>query len=487
MNVIDKLISGVSPTWALSRAKARHMLGAYEAVKPTHQRNPRRDQRSADGSNCHAIEPLREQARFLENNYDIARGILNCAANNVIGSHIGAEPKVKTKKRQDAEKENERILELWEDWCRHPETTGEYDMDALCQMAFKSMFRDGECFAKHLMGNVSGLRHNSIVQYSLEMLEAEYCPVDLEDENKRLIQGIQRNKWGQPTAFYFHDKHPRDGFRFSETAKATNAEIVSHIKAVTRFRQSRGVSQFAPIFTRLYDVKDYEESERIAARLSAAMSIAFVNTNEQTHDWESSGERYYEGFQPGMVYDDLEPGVKPEVIESKRPSSLAMPFRDGMLRATASGAGVSYSTIAKDYSGTFSSQRQELVESYQSYKVMRSRFISMFVRPTYERFVDMCLLQGLIKPSRNVNPETLKDVHFEGSQMPWIDPKKEADANISLVQAKLKTRTQVLREMGLNPQQVEQQLKKEAENELFQTEKPEQPKQEAEPKEEDDE
>jgi hypothetical protein len=41
--------------------------------------------------------------------------------------------------------------------------------------------------------------------------------------------------------------------------------------------------------------------------------------------------------------------------------------------------------------------------------------------------------------------------------------------------------------MGLNPQQVEQQLKKEAENELFQTEKPEQPKQEAEPKEEDDE
>lgn len=486
-----KVILPLAPNWAMKRAQARHKYRAYEAVKTTHQRNPRRDSRSADGTNYAAVKNLREQARYLEENYDLAKGALDVIVNNTVGANLLPEPKVKLKKNGgDATDINQQLLDLWHDWAKRPEATRELDFNQVARLACRSWIRDGECFSRHLIGSIPELKHSSEVAYTIDLLEADYCPVDKDDEKANVRQGIQRSKWGEPLKYYFYDRHPGDGFNIAATVREVNASSISHLKLTSRFRQSRGISLFAPVFTRLYDVKDYEESERIAARLTAAIGLAFVDSGDGggtpfDNNEDSEGTRYHDGFQPGMVFDDLPPGVKPEIIESKRPSSLAMPFRNGMLKAVAAGMGASYSSIAKDYSGTFSSQRQELVESYQSYKIIREAFVSMFVLPIYERFVDICLSQGLVKVNNRVDVRTLKDVHFSGSQMPWIDPLKEAKANIEMVDAKLKPRSQVWREMGLNPGQVMQQLEKESKDELFKAPEPEKPK--IEPEEDDNE
>ena len=70
-------------------------------------------------------------------------------------------------------------------------------------------------------------------------------------------------------------------------------------------------------------------------------------------------------FSHGAIIDDLAPGEKMEVVESKRPSGEHMNFRKALLRNVAGGIGsVSYSNMSRDYSGTYSSQRQELVEMH---------------------------------------------------------------------------------------------------------------------------
>ena len=45
--------------------------------------------------------------------------------------------------------------------------------------------------------------------------------------------------------------------------------------------------------------------------------------------------------------------------------------------------------------------------------------------------------------------------------MPWIDPKKEGEAEQLAVSAGFKSRTQVIRERGSNPQDVFEQIKQE--------------------------
>jgi capsid protein len=88
-----------------------------------------------------------------------------------------------------------------------------------------------------------------------------------------------------------------------------------------------------------------------------------------------------------MVFDDLRPGEEIGLIDTKRPNPNLLSFRQGQLRATGSGTQSSYSSIAKDYDGTYSAQRQELVESYAAYATLASEFTSRVVRPVYEAFI----------------------------------------------------------------------------------------------------
>ena len=59
-------------------------------------------------------------------------------------------------------------------------------------------------------------------------------------------------------------------------------------------------------------------------------------------------------FAPGMIFDDLSPGESVETIDSTRPNPGLEAFRQGQLRAVSAGLGTSYSTLARDYNGTYS-------------------------------------------------------------------------------------------------------------------------------------
>ena len=69
---------------------------------------------------------------------------------------------------------------------------------------------------------------------------------------------------------------------------------------------------------------------------------------------------------PGMVIDSLQVGEEIGLIDSNRPNPNVVNFRQGQLRAIAAGVGVSYSSAARDYNGTFSAQRPYEVEAARS-------------------------------------------------------------------------------------------------------------------------
>ena len=75
----------------------------------------------------------------------------------------------------------------------------------------------------------------------------------------------------------------------------------------------------------------------------------------------------------------------------------------------------------------------------------------------------MAILSGEIKDddSKNLNSRTLKKAEFQGPVMPWIDPQKEFTAEEKAVQSGFKSRAQVIRERGGNPQDVFDQIKQE--------------------------
>lgn len=470
MNNIDKLIAQVSPSWAASRLKARLELRAYEAAKPSRLHKKRMDRGSGDASVGMAGDTMRLQARHLDENHDLARGVLNVLVNNIIGTGIRIEALAKDKKGESLTNFNNKLHQLFEDWMLKPEVTWEQHWNQLQRLAARSWLRDGEVLAQLLEGTNSTLDHGTRIPFSIELIECDLLPMDLNEKKKNIIQGIQKNKWGRPLAYFLYKEHPGDPntvFNLRQETKKVIADNILHLKLTDRIRQTRGVSIFASVLTRMDDIKDYEESERVAARVAAAM-CAFIRKSPDgpitSAKLDSTGNRLM-SMKPGMIFDHLLPGEDVSMIESNRPNTMLEQFRNSQLRAVAAGTSSSFSSIAKDYNGTYSAQRQELVEQSMHYSVLREHFVERFIRPIWQRFIRVALLTDLIEIPSNLDLQTLLDADFRGPTMPWIDPLKEIHAEEKSVQAGFKSRSQVIRERGNNPTTVNEQIKRERQEE----------------------
>lgn len=460
MNFLDKVIASINPRWAIERAQWRRRLQAYEAAEVTRMRKFSRISTGPNTSTRNAIQSLREQSRWLDQSHDLVNGILDTFVNNTIGPNgIQIEPQPKNAQGEIESDFAQQILMLWRDWSRKPETRHMHDRGCAERLAALTWARDGECFAQHISGQRPQLDHGTEVPYSIELLDPEMVPHDYEDSSRNVVQGVLLNEWGRPRTYYVYKKNPAETlYLASSEMKQIPAELMAHLKLTRRIGQVRGVSKLATVLTRIQDLKDYEESERVSARISAAMCAyvrkgtpdMYLPTDAEMDGADDDGNRLFD-IAPGMVWDNLLPGEEIGTVQSNRPSNLLAPFRDSMLKAVASGVGVGYSSIAKDYSGTYSAQRQELVESYVSYAAMTAHFVSQWTRPIYQNFIAAAIAARALVVPGGIDPLTLDDAEYRGPVMPWIDPQKEADAALSLMQAGLKSRSQAIRERGGNP------------------------------------
>jgi lambda family phage portal protein len=215
----------------------------------------------------------------------------------------------------------------------------------------------------------------------------------------------------------------------------------------------------------LDDLKDYEESERIAARVAAALT-AYIKRDiglaaeavVAGEDSDTTSGRTF-AMEPGLVFDGLLPGEDVGTIDSKRPNPNLEQFRNAMLRAVAAGTGTRFSSIAKNYNGTYSAQRQELVEAVTHYRRLFDYLRSRFYLPVWQRFIDASRLAGLVRIPAGVDQASLYRPEVRPPRMPWIAPDKELNAFETAVSNGFMSRAQVIRDIGGDPAVVDAQLK----------------------------
>ncbi len=467
MNIIDKAIAYISPINALKRTHARQVLNSYEGAKPSRLRKQRGDRKSPDLTVQEAAERMRYFGRWLEENYDLCTGAFDVLVARTVGRGFSTEPMVRNLAGELHEEFNKQIRDLFEDWAKKPEVTGEYSWSEVQRLAARTYFRDGECFAQKISGTRNDIDHQTLVPFSIEMIEPDFIPFDLNDAARKIVQGVQKNAWGRPVAYHVFKTDPRE--TFVKETKTIAAEYMVHLKLTRRVRQTRGVTIMHSVMNRIDDIRDYEEAERIAARISAAMTVYIKKGSPEIYDVapptygdENVEEKGFRNFEiaPGILFDDLRPGEEVGTIQSNRPSMLLLPFRNAMVKAIASGIGASYSSLAKDYSGTYSSQRQELVEQQEHNEILQDKFSCNFIQPIYEQFIKVAVTAGLLILPKDVATNSLYRARHKGPSMPWIDPIKESNALLIDVQAGFRSRDEVIRSRGGNPQDTDNEIAK---------------------------
>jgi capsid protein len=90
---------------------------------------------------------------------------------------------------------------------------------------------------------------------------------------------------GPARAYWVYKGNPLEGYAAiglnRNDLKRIEAARVKHLAFIDHIGQSRGISEFASVIARLEDIKDYEESERIAAKVAASLTAYVKKTAGQ--------------------------------------------------------------------------------------------------------------------------------------------------------------------------------------------------------------
>lgn len=470
---LDRAIGWFAPSWALARLRSRVALQnaarLYDAAQTSPFYKPRSiGDRSADAVMENAQSKLRSAARDLDENHDIAIGVLDALVDGVVGTGIVVEPQVRRRDGELAEELNVQLKKIWSDFWRYPEVTRELPGSMVERQLVRSTLRDGEVLVHHVMGR-GQVEHATALPYSLELLEADFLPFTMLGKvPANVFHGVEKNGWGRPIAYHIYKNHPGhaafasiSGTTATQT-KRVPAELITHLKFTRRLGQTRGITILHGVLNRLDSIKDGEESELIAMRVAAAFCAVITRGPEfigTTSGVNADGSRAFK-MQPGQVFDQLMQGEDVKLIgPNNRPNTNMIDFVNANLRRIAAGTGTTHSTVARDYEGSYSSKRQEAAEAEPAYAKLRGYFIGHGMKPIYRRAIDLAETAGLFRIPNGIDPATLFDVDMRrGGGALWIDPLKEVQADVAMIDAGITSRTAVIRRRGGDPSQVDAEI-----------------------------
>lgn len=394
---------------------------------------------SADSEIITSLRVLRARSRALMRDNEYAKAAVRIIKNNVVGSGIGMQAQVKTGGGKLLTKVNDAIESTWEDWC---------DKDT-CDPAGKLCFQDME---RLIMGSIVDNGEVMVrkvrqpfgrgkIPYALELIEADRL-VDqwsiTRAENGNMIRmGVEQDKWGRPVAYWFYPTHPGD-YQFQAFVESAlirvPAEDIFHLYIPERIGQTRGVPWFHATLKRLRNMAGYEEAEIIAARASASI-VGIIESEEDLVpddmvDDEGPGRAPPTlSMEPG-TFQQLQPGEKFTGFNPSRPNTGLDPFMRYMLRAFATGVGVSYASVSSDYSqSNYSSSRLALLDERDMWRVLQGWLIRNFRLQVHRDWLEAAVLAGEISISDYyTRPKKYAEVRFKPRGWSWIDPTKEVAA-----------------------------------------------------------
>jgi len=459
MNLLDKALAPLFPGVVAERLRARNVIMAFEAANVSRTHKAKKQRGSANASLNRTLKSMREQSRKLDEDHDLVTGLFDRLEERVVGgAGIAVEPIPMGYDGTVHAVLAARIKALWGEWSLSPETSGELSRPQMERLVCRTWLRDGEALAQMLMGKVAGYDHLHGVPFALELLEPDYLPIEYTDLSKDIVQGVERNAWRRVRAYHLLKTHPGDlGGNLAQKTKRVPVEQMIHIAHRKRIGQNRGQPLLHAVITRLADVKDYEESERVAARISAALAMYIKKGAPEDFVPAPAGETRAERtfpIAPGIVVDTLLPGEDVGMIESNRPNTFLEGFRNSQLKAVAAGTRGTFSSVARSYDGTYSAQRQELVEGQLGYDLLQHEFIDYWCRPVYRAWLRMAIMSGQLVVPPDVDPRSVYGAVYQGPVMPWINPVHEATAWNLLVESGFADEAEVARSRQRNPSEL---------------------------------
>ncbi|MFA0179385.1 phage portal protein [Vibrio cyclitrophicus] len=402
---------------------------------------------------------LRARSRELFRNDPYLKRFVSLMKSNVIGvTGIEMIPDARGKRL------NESVSAAWSDWCKfgNCDITGTHNFTSFLNLYLITWLVDGEVFVR-----VHRDQEANSAGYSLELIDPALIDISYQTEvyrptGNRISCGIEFNNKGRPVAYHMTGRVGDDVYQIGGRDKTrVPAEEMFHRFTIEYAGQLRGIPAAAPAMYRIKMLEGYEEAEVTAARVSASKMGFFKRSLDgagyEGEQDESDGSRIMDA-SPG-TFEELDPGVDLTTFDPQHGGKQYGEFIKSVLRGIASALGVSYNSLSNDLEGVnFSSIRTSVLEDRELYKAAQSWIIDTFLDPMFDQWKGAAGLAGLFSTPGSARVV----VRWQGRRWSWVDPAKDMTAAEKAVGLKLKSRAELIRESGRNPEDVFAEVEEEA-------------------------
>lgn len=477
---LDNAVSIFAPSLAAQRVRARSVFRqlrrGYKAAEYSRLNSNRRPlNQSADREMQRDADIARAAARDLVRNNSYAATVVDAITSNVVGRGIIAQVGASLDSAADDAGYNAALATLWDRWQRQCSTCGRFSFAEVQHICQREIVEAGECLV-HFTTQRDPARG---VPLALEVIEADRLASDYDvyrADKTQTYRGIEMDAAGNPVAYWIYPTHPNGTWVAPLAPIRVPASDVLHLYRRDRIGQSRGMTWFAPVLPWLRDLNTYVENELQASAVSSCFTAAI--TTEQGYDpsgllatsgsdtTDSDGNSL-EYLQPGMVAR-LRPGESITGINPGRPNSASEPWINLMLRAVAVGVGLSYETVARDYSKVnYSSYKAGELQERRQFRVWQQYLIDHLCSPVWWRFLTSAAIANLDGAPTSADllaePEVYGAVRWQPPGWQWNEPLKEQQAADAAIQTNLSTLEDECAAKGKDWRDVLRQRKREQE------------------------
>lgn len=403
------------------------------------------------------LAKLRARGRDLVKNNDYAVKFAGMVRDNIIGpGGIRLQVRVEDGPGKPDRMASAAIEAAWSDYSMACDITGRQSLRDFCASLVGGLPSDGEFLVRVVRGADAGNKYG----FALQMIDVDRidttCNIGATVNTNAIINGVEVDAYRRPVALHLFAAHPNDGVSSSRQRVRVLAGETLHCFKVERAEQVRGIPWMSAGMLSLHHLGNFKLSALLAAEHGANHYGFFTTPDGQNPvgSDEGNGETITTS-QPG-TYDTLPMGVQFTPHESKYPDEVFGPFVKTTLQRIASGWRVAYHSLANDLEGvSYSSIRSGALEERDRWAVDQEWFISVFMEPVYQMWLQMALMHGAITmPNGSALPASklakFSKHDWQARRWEWVDPKGDMDAKILAVKAGLMAPQDLANAMGYN-------------------------------------
>lgn len=476
-NAVTACVAGVlgvfAPTAALRYAVSRNALLAYDAARrdgPNGGWNPR------DGQADHLIARDRKlvqaRARALALNSPNVAGALRKIADNVVFTGIMPQAQLRMPDGTRDRKANDRVETDFWNWA------DAVDLYETQRLGIRHLWQDGGYLLHFVLSQ--RLFDAGLVPFRPELIDVDRLAREVHGHlpgGNIALWGQEFTPGGERVAFHVRQCDPLSAVSLRYDTVRIPAEWCRFVMVRDRIGQTQPMSWLASVIMTMHDFSEYQNSERIAARLAAAFGV-FVKLPESPLGGNGldgsplggtlgtlAGGRTTDGkiiapekFVGSGRIDVLPPGASIDVAKGDRPGLTYEPYTRTSLRSASAGFGMSAEAFSNDYSqASYSSARAGSLEERRGYRVQQHLINVQHNAPIWAAWCRLRAAFGLgSEAGGGVIP-----VRWQNPGWQWVDPAKDAKAAEARLMLGLTTRRDLCAEAGVDFDEVLQGLAEE--------------------------